>query len=137
MSHLAGILESSIPGFPAATPSPALFLNIVCANRKTLDEVEKTAAEVQKKRAEVEKEEKSQPLNVDTLSKDGFTKTIINTAPVPREELSEEEKERRMKKFVKENEKLIKEYGMLQKFDDSKRFLLDGKTHLGKPYPLL
>jgi cell division cycle protein 37 len=45
--------------------------------------------------------------------------------------MSEEEKEQKMKKFVKENEKLIKEYGMLQKFDDSKKFLMDGRTHLG------
>ena len=49
-----------------------------------------------------------------------------------KEELSEEEKEKRMKKFVKENEKLIKEYGMLQRFDDSKKFLMDGRTHLGE-----
>ena len=49
-----------------------------------------------------------------------------------KEELSEEEKEKRMKKFVKENEKLIKEYGMLQRFDDSKKFLMDGRTNLGE-----
>ena len=49
-----------------------------------------------------------------------------------KEELSEEEKEKRMKKFVKENEKLIKEYGMLQRFDVSKKFLMDGRTHLGE-----
>jgi cell division cycle protein 37 len=46
--------------------------------------------------------------------------------------LSEEEKEKKMKTFVKENEKIIKEYGMLQKFDDSKKFLMDGRSHLGK-----
>jgi hypothetical protein len=32
------------------------------------------AQEVQKKRAEVEQEIKKQPLNVDTLSKEGFSK---------------------------------------------------------------
>ena len=26
----------------------------------------------------------------------------------------------------------FKEYGMLQKFDDSKKFLMDGNTHLGE-----
>ena len=35
------------------------------------------AQEVQKKRAEVEKEIKKQPLNVDTLSKEGFSKVPI------------------------------------------------------------
>ena len=35
-----------------------------------------------------------------------------------------------MKQFVKDNQKLIKEYGMIRKFDDSKKFLMDGKTHL-------
>ncbi|XP_023332389.1 hsp90 co-chaperone Cdc37 [Eurytemora carolleeae] len=98
--------------------------------RKTLEEVEKTAAAVKEKEVEVLKEVKSQPLNVDTLSKDGFSKSIINTAPLVKEELSEEEKEKKMKKFVQENKKLIKEYGMLQKFDDSKKFLMDGNTHL-------
>merc|ERR1712156_301245 len=66
-----------------------------------------------------------------TLSRDGFSKTIMNTQPKPKmEELTEEEREKKMKKFVKENEKKIKEFGMLQKFDDSKRFLMDGMTHL-------
>lgn len=99
--------------------------------KKTLQEVELRAKEVQKKRAEVEKEIKKQPLNVDTLSKEGFSKSIINAAAKPKkEELSEEEREKRMKKFVKENETIIKEYGMLQKFDDSKKFLMEGRTHL-------
>ena len=35
-----------------------------------------------------------------------------------------------MKQFVKDNEKLMKEYGMLQKFDDSKKFLMEGRTRL-------
>merc|ERR1712228_1129383 len=39
-------------------------------------------------------------------------------------------REKRMKTFVKKNEKLMKEYAMLQKFDDSKKFLMEGKTHL-------
>jgi len=99
--------------------------------KKTLEEMEKSAAELKKKKIEVLKEEKSQPLNVDTLSKPGFSKSIINSAGARKEEdISEEEKEKRMKKFVKENEKLIKEYGMIRKFDDSKKFLMDGRMHL-------
>merc|ERR1719282_1920179 len=71
------------------------------------------------------------PQNVDTLSSQGFSKTIVNTATKPKyEELTEEEREKKMKQFVKDNEKLMKEYGMLQKFDDSKKFLMEGRTHL-------
>lgn len=39
------------------------------------------------------------------------------------EELSEEEKEKRTREFFKKYETNLKAYGMLQKFDDSKRFL--------------
>merc|ERR1719509_330295 len=55
----------------------------------------------------------------------------MNTQPkVKTEDLTEdEEKEKKMKKFVKENEKLMKEYGMMKKFDDSKRFMMEN-THL-------
>ena len=37
-----------------------------------------------------------------------------------------------MRQFTKENEKIMKEYGMLQKFEDSKKYLMDGRTHLGE-----
>ena len=55
----------------------------------------------------------------------------MNTQPKPQaEDLTEEEREKKMKKFVKENESKIKEFGMLKKFDDSKKFMMDGMTHL-------
>jgi len=99
--------------------------------KTSLTDVEKKAQEVERKKAEVEKEVKSQPWNVDTLSSDGFSKTLINTAPkYNSSQMTDEEKEDYMKKFVKKNEKDIKKYGMLQKFDDSMRFLMDGMTHL-------
>merc|ERR1719430_3032524 len=99
--------------------------------KKSLGEVEKTAQTEANKKKELEEEEKKQPKNVDTLSRDGFSKTIMNTQPKPKnEDLTEEEREKKMKKFVKDNEKKIKEYGMLQKFEDSKKFLMDGLTHL-------
>ena len=49
------------------------------------------------------------PWNVDTISQDGFSKTKINK-PVARkeEELTEEEKEKKLKNFVKANEKDLK-----------------------------
>ena len=99
--------------------------------KKSLNEVEKAAAEVNKKKRELEIEKKKQPQNVDTLSRDGFSKTILNTTPkAKQEDLTEEEREQKMKQFVKDNQKLIKEYGMIRKFEDSKKFLMDGKTHL-------
>lgn len=61
---------------------------------------------------------------MDTISKPGFTKTAINKlVPKKKEVLTEEEKEKRMKEFIKENEKVLKQYGVLRKYDDSKRFL--------------
>ena len=99
--------------------------------KKSLGDIEKQAVSVKKKEEEVLTEKKKMPKNVDTLSSAGFSKTIVNTASKPKyEELTEEEREKKMKQFVKDNEKLMKEYGMLQKFDDSKKFLMDGRTHL-------
>lgn len=99
--------------------------------KKSLGEVEKNALELDKKKRELEEEKRKQPHNVDSLSRDGFSKTIMNTQQKPKnEDLTEEEREKKMKKFVKENEKKIKEYGMLKKFDDSKKFMMDGMTHL-------
>merc|ERR1719481_2133405 len=99
--------------------------------KNSLSEVEKAAAEVNKKKRELEIEKKKQPQNVDTLSRDGFSKTILNTTPkAKQEDLSEEEREKKMKQFVKDNQKSIKDYGMIKKFEDSKKFLMDGKTHL-------
>lgn len=98
--------------------------------KKNLTEAEKEAKEAERKRQALIQEEKSQPLNVDTLSREGFSKCVINAGtPAKKEAMTDEEKEKKMKKFVKDNEKLIKEYGMLQKFDDSKRFLQEN-THL-------
>lgn len=66
------------------------------------------------------------PWNVDTISQPGFTKTIVNKpAARAKEELSEEERDKKFKEFVKENEPLLKQFGMLRKYDDSKRFLQD------------
>ena len=99
--------------------------------KKSLGDIEKQAVTVKKKEEEVLTEKKKMPKNVDTLSSAGFSKTIVNTASKPKyEELTEEEREKKMKQFVKDNEKLMKEYGMLQKFDDSKKFLMEGRTHL-------
>jgi cell division cycle protein 37 len=49
---------------------------------------------------------------------------VVNVVqPKKTEELSEEEKEIKTREFFRKHEKNLKAYGMLQKFDDSKRFL--------------
>lgn len=96
--------------------------------KKALQELEKEEKIIKDKEEELKKKEKLTPWNVDTIAQEGFAKTIINKRPARRDEdalLSDEEKEKKMKKFIKENEKKLKEYGMLRKYDDSKKFLQD------------
>ena len=63
---------------------------------------------------------------MDTISKEGFSKTIMNKQePRKEKDMTEEERVDYMKKFTKKHEKDIKHYGFLQKFDDSKAFLLE------------
>ncbi|KAK7080490.1 hsp90 co-chaperone Cdc37 [Halocaridina rubra] len=93
--------------------------------KAALNELEKKGENIIKKQKDFEKKEKLEPWNVDTISSDGFSKTIINQ-PVSRKEddMSEEEKEKRMKEFVGKHESSIKKYGMFRNFDDSRRFLM-------------
>ncbi|XP_034659037.1 hsp90 co-chaperone Cdc37 [Drosophila subobscura] len=95
------------------------------ALKKELEKIENEGKELDRIENDILKKEKKTPWNVDTISKPGFEKTVINkkAGRKPDENLSEEEREQRMKQFVKENEKLCKQYGMLRKYDDSKRFL--------------
>lgn len=94
--------------------------------RKALEELEMEESEMKRKEEELKKKEKLQPWNVDTIAQPGFTKTVINTKPARRDDdsnLPDEEKETRMKQFVKKNEKSLKEFGMLRRYDDSKKYL--------------
>ncbi|XP_011186280.2 hsp90 co-chaperone Cdc37 [Zeugodacus cucurbitae] len=93
--------------------------------KKELEKIEKEGKEIDRQEEDLINKEKKAPWNVDTISKPGFEKTVLNKQAVrkPDENLTEEEKESKMKKFVKENEKFCKQYGMLRKYDDSKRFL--------------
>lgn len=93
--------------------------------KKALKELETEGEEIRKIDEEIQKKEKLTPWNVDTISQPGFAKTVINKKPQrPQDEnLSEEEREARMKKFIKENEKDLKHFGMLRRYDDSRAFL--------------
>ncbi|PAA84996.1 hypothetical protein BOX15_Mlig015904g1 [Macrostomum lignano] len=81
-------------------------------------------------RQELAKKEKSQPLNIDTICKEGKTRTIINKAaaqpPKPR---TDEETWKNLEEFKQKYDKEIKKFGMFSKFDDAQRFL-EEHTHL-------
>lgn len=96
--------------------------------KKVLQDLEEEERKIKNKEEEMERKERLIPWNVDTIGQDGFTKTVINTKAPRKDEdsgISDEEKEKRMKQFVKENQKKLKEFGMLRKYDDSKKFLQD------------
>ena len=87
---------------------------------------EKELSEAQSKYEELEKEERLQPWNVDTISHDGWEKTIINRPQkMQQAPATDEEKEKRYKEFVDKNEAQIKEFGMLSKWDDCKKYLTE------------
>ncbi|XP_048847015.1 hsp90 co-chaperone Cdc37 [Brienomyrus brachyistius] len=87
-------------------------------------QLKKEEKECDKKLEEYRREEKKMPWNVDTLSKDGFSKSIMNVKPEVKEE-TEEEKEQKHKTFVEKYEKQIKHFGMLGRWDDSQKYLSD------------
>lgn len=88
--------------------------------------MEQKEADIKREEEELKKKDKLTPWNVDTIGQEGFTKTVINAKPVRRDHdssLSEDERESRMRQFVKDNEKSLKKFGMLKRFDDSKTYL--------------
>ncbi|XP_029283482.1 hsp90 co-chaperone Cdc37-like isoform X2 [Cottoperca gobio] len=109
------------------------------------EEDEEREAELKKVQAEVKKlkkdeksfekmteklrrEEKKLPWDVDTISKEGFSKSVLNIKPVTKEE-TEEEKVEKHKTFVEKYAKEIKHFGMMRRWDDSQKYLSDN-THL-------
>ncbi|XP_023677759.1 hsp90 co-chaperone Cdc37 [Paramormyrops kingsleyae] len=105
----------------SATEEAKAELSQVRVEEKQLKKEEK---ECDKKMEEYRREEKKMPWNVDTLSKEGFSKSIMNVKPEIKEE-TEEEKEQKHKTFVEKYEKQIKHFGMLRRWDDSQKYLSD------------
>ncbi|XP_035229830.1 hsp90 co-chaperone Cdc37-like isoform X2 [Stegodyphus dumicola] len=92
--------------------------------KQELNKLEEEAKRLHKQREELQKKEKLMPWNVDTISHEGFTKTVINKAALLKyEELTEEQKAEKQRIFVRENEELLKKFGLFQKYEDSKNFL--------------
>jgi len=97
-----------------------------------LEKLEAEAANLQDEQRYLEKEKKLIPLSIDTLSKPGFSNTIINSNETPKkmeEELSEDEKLKRSDKFMEDHWRDIRRYGMLHDYRDSEE-LLKEKPHL-------
>lgn len=86
--------------------------------------LKKEERECDRKVVEHLRDEKKMPWNVDTLSKDGFSKSIVNVVPDSSDE-TEEQKEQKHKTFVEKNEKQIKHFGMMRRWDDSQKYLSD------------
>lgn len=104
-----------------------------CTNEEEKQQLQAKLKQIEEKQAELDKQfddlrlqEKKTPWNVDTISKPGFAKTIINTKPSKPsyDDLTEEEKEARMRDFVKDNKSSLHEFGMLRRYEDSKKYLL-------------
>uniref|UniRef100_A0A673H376 Hsp90 co-chaperone Cdc37 n=1 Tax=Sinocyclocheilus rhinocerous TaxID=307959 RepID=A0A673H376_9TELE len=91
----------------ASTPEAKADLAKVQEEEKQLKKQERSW---EKKLQEHRIEEKKMPWNVDTLSKEGFSKSVVNVKP-EKEEETEEEKEEKHKTFVEKYEKQIKHFG--------------------------
>lgn len=89
-----------------------------------LSELEAQEKKWKEKEAELRKKEKLTPLNVDTICHEGKSKTVINK-PIPKKELTEEEKSQRHKEFVEKHKADAKKFGMMRRFEDSQQFLVD------------
>lgn len=99
------------------------------AAQNSLEQLQIEDEKLKDERTFLEKEEKAQPWNVDTLSKPGFTKTIINTSKPKREDMTEEEQLEESKKFMEKYKPDIKKYGMMKEYFDSEEFLMKN-SHL-------
>jgi len=109
----------------SATDDAKAELSKAQAEEKRLKKEER---ESEKKMDDHRREEKKMPWNVDTLSKEGFSKSVVNVKPDIGEE-TEEQKEEKHKTFVEKYEKEIKHFGMLRRWDDSQKYLSDN-SHL-------
>lgn len=95
----------------------------VSESEKNLEALEQRLRE---REQELLKKDRLTPWNVDTIATDGFSKTVINVKEKPKDkEMTEEEKADQFIKFTQENEKLLQQFGMMRRYEDSKKFLMD------------
>jgi len=92
-------------------------------------ELEKQLKEWKVKEAELTEKEKKQPLNVDTIGAEAWSKSQVNKVEKPREKKSEEEIVNDFKLFSDKYGEAAKKFGLFSKMTDSKQYLVDN-THL-------
>ncbi|XP_075947710.1 hsp90 co-chaperone Cdc37-like isoform X3 [Anarhichas minor] len=95
--------------------------------KKVQDEVKKLKKDeksFEKMMKEHRREGKKLPWDVDSISKEGFSKSVLNIKPVTKE-ATEEEKAEKHKTFVEKYAKEIKHFGMTRRWDDSQKYLSD------------
>ena len=96
--------------------------------RKELQQARKRSEELREKEAEIDKKERLAPWNVDTLSKPGFEKTVINKSKLKVEDTAEDKAQKTVS-FVDKYEDQIKKFGMLRDYNASRDYLRDN-SHL-------
>ena len=88
--------------------------------------LQKKEEELKKADEEFKKKERLTPWNVDTLSKPGFEKTVINIGKEQTSsKVSDEEKHEKMVSFIERYEGELKQFGMLKDYNASRDFLRD------------
>ncbi|KAM8841942.1 hsp90 co-chaperone Cdc37-like [Synchiropus picturatus] len=87
-----------------------------------LHKLEKDKQKFEQMIEEYKREERRLPWNADTICKDGFDKSVLNTKPDCAEE---KEKVEAHKSFAEKYSWEIKHFGMLRRWDDSQQFLSD------------
>lgn len=94
--------------------------------QEKLKELEVEEEELQLRKEQLEKDTRLTPWNVDTLSKPGFEKTVINVPKKSKEtEPSEDAKHQRLVSFIDQHETEIKHFGMLADYNASRDYLRD------------
>ncbi len=88
-----------------------------------MKELKMEEEELQHRREEFAKEERLTPWNVDTLSKPGFEKTIIN--PPKESKGDEDDNHQKLVGFIDKHEDEIKHLGMLSDYNASRDYLRD------------
>jgi len=91
------------------------------------DEFKKQEENFKAKEAELKKKEELTAWNVDTISHDKFSKTLINKDEPTKSDaqMTEEERAERYRIFLDKNKANIKHFGMLRHYEDSRRFLTE------------
>ncbi|CAH8862807.1 unnamed protein product [Trichobilharzia szidati] len=99
--------------------------------QKTFEQLEVEAKEWSVKEAEMKKKERLRPLNIDTICREGKSKTCINSSKLKYEEEnekidnSEEAAVNRLKDFVNKHNKEIRKFGLFRKPLDSQNYLIE------------